>query len=63
MIERRRTGVLELEDEVTGITLYIERDAERYDFNGHKFATENEAKVYTEDYCAKAIVRHRVRAR
>lgn len=46
-------------DADTGMNLAVVRETpSRYDFNGHKFATEAEARTFTEAYMASALVRH-----
>lgn len=59
----RRGQDSESTESETGLRLLVEKDANGFDFNGHKFATEAEARAFTEAYCASAIIRHRLASR
>lgn len=58
MKESRKGENLELEDEPTKLRLLIEKTRDGFEFNGHPFKTEEEAKAFVEAYAASSIIRH-----
>lgn len=54
----RLGGKSDGEDPVTGLRLLVEPIGDEFDFNGHKFKTEVEARAFAEVYAVDAIRRH-----